>query len=66
MAYIAFQLELQRRPDGLMHVRHLESAELKMNVEAQTGEMARRVRTALGNRGEMTPADLEVTVDASP
>jgi hypothetical protein len=41
-------------------------AEPGMNMETQIGEMARRIRTALGSRGEMTPADLEMTVDASP
>jgi hypothetical protein len=28
--------------------------------------MARRIRFALGSRGEMTPRELEMTVDASP
>ena len=37
-----------------------------MNVQTQIGEMARRIRAALGSRGEMTPAELEMTVDTSP
>jgi hypothetical protein len=38
----------------------------KMNAESQTGEMARKIWNALGSRGETTPTDPEMTVDASP
>ena len=37
-----------------------------MSAETQINEMARRIRNVLGSRGEMTLADLEMTVDASP
>jgi len=37
-----------------------------MSAETQIGEMARGIRNVLGSRGEMTLADLEMTVDASP
>ena len=67
--YTNFPEELQHCPDGWIARTPLESnarMEPEMNMETQIGEMARRIRTALGSRGEMTPADLEMTVDTSP
>ena len=37
-----------------------------MNEETRIGKMARRIWFALANRGEMTPGELEMTVDTSP
>jgi hypothetical protein len=36
-----------------------------MNLQTQLAETARRIRIALGARGEMTPEELELTVNAS-
>ena len=36
------------------------------SMDVEIGEIARRVRTTLGCRGEMTPSDIEITVDAPP
>jgi hypothetical protein len=48
------------------HSIRVERVDGTKNVESQIAEMARRVWIALGSRGEMTPAELEMTVDASP
>jgi len=37
-----------------------------MIAQTQVDETARRIRIALGRRGEMTPEELEMTVDATP
>ncbi len=37
-----------------------------MDAQSQIGEMTRRIRIALGSHGEMSLADLEMTVDAPP
>jgi hypothetical protein len=36
-----------------------------MNLQTQITDTARRIRIALGARGEMTPEELELTVNAS-
>lgn len=33
--------------------------------DSEIGEIAKRVQTTLGCRGEMTPLDIEITVDVS-
>jgi winged helix-turn-helix protein DUF2582 len=37
-----------------------------MSMDAEIGEIARRVQTTLGCRGEMTPSDIQITVDVPP